>query len=85
MMLVNSFTGAEVRRISVPSTVTHFQFSPLYLLSGSLDGYLRAHDPRTGMKKSEGGAELSVKAHSSGIQGLQTSGNYVYTIGWTLR
>lgn len=51
----------------------------MMLVSGASDGYLRLHDPRTGMTKS--GADGSVKAHKSGIQGLQATGNFVFTIG----
>lgn len=50
------------------------------LLSGSSDGFLRIHDPRTGMIRS-GGAESLVRAHFSGIQGLQSTGNFAFTIG----
>jgi hypothetical protein len=50
------------------------------LLSGSSDGYLRVHDPRTGMGRT-GATENAVKAHSSSIEGIQTTGNFVFTIG----
>ncbi|EIN08045.1 hypothetical protein PUNSTDRAFT_70027 [Punctularia strigosozonata HHB-11173 SS5] len=85
LVMLNPFTGAEIRRISTSSAVTHLQFSHLHLLSGSRDGYLRAHDPRTGLRKAESGAELSVKAHAGSFQGLASSGNYIYTIGCTVR
>jgi len=48
------------------------------LLSGSADGYLRTHDPRTNSSRA---MENSVKAHPGSIQGLQTTGNLVFTVG----
>jgi len=77
-------TGSIVRQATTPSLVTHLQFSHSFLLSGSSDGYLRAHDPRTGMGRA-GGAESLVKAHYSSIQGLQTAGNFAFTIGLGVR
>ncbi|KAH9934990.1 uncharacterized protein B0H18DRAFT_979313 [Fomitopsis serialis] len=49
-----------------------------HLVSGSSDGFLRLHDPRNAMWH-EG--NNSVRAHTGGIQGLESSGNYIYTIG----
>jgi len=77
-------TGSVSREIQTPSLVTHLEFSHSLLLSGAADGYLRTHDPRTGIIHN-GGSESSVKAHYSGIQGLQTVGNFVFTIGLSLR
>lgn len=31
------------------------------------------------------GAEHSVRAHQGGIQGIESSGNWIYTIGWSSR
>jgi PAB-dependent poly(A)-specific ribonuclease subunit 2 len=76
-------TGSIVRQAPVPS-ITHLQFSHSFLLSGSSDGYLRVHDPRTGMTRASG-AESHVKAHFSGIQGLETAGNFAFTIGLGVR
>jgi hypothetical protein len=84
IVLLNSITGSVLRQASVPSTIRHLHFTHSYLLSGDSDGYLRCHDHRTGLRR-EGGAENTVKAHASEIQGLQSSGNHVYTIGWGLR
>ncbi|KAA1471282.1 PAB-dependent poly-A-specific ribonuclease subunit PAN2 [Dentipellis sp. KUC8613] len=84
LVLLNSITGTVVRQTPLLSLTTQLHFSHTYLLSGSSDGYVRCHDPRTGLRR-EGGAESSVKAHASEIQGLQSSGNYLYTIGWGLR
>lgn len=55
------------------------------LISGSMDGYIRTHDVRVGKKSSGDFSESSVKAHMKGIQGLETSGNLVFSIGWGVR
>jgi hypothetical protein len=83
LLLLNSMTGTVVRDVPTPSMLTHLQFSYSSLLSGSSDGFLRVHDPRTGLGKEEG--ESAVKAHVSGIQGLQAGGNFIYTIGFGMR
>ncbi|KAK7449653.1 poly(A)-specific ribonuclease [Stygiomarasmius scandens] len=84
LLLLNAMTGSVSREIQTPSLVTHLEFSHSLLLSGAADGYLRTHDPRTGIIHNSG-SESSVKAHYSGIQGLQTVGNFVFTIGLSLR
>ncbi|KII89238.1 hypothetical protein PLICRDRAFT_160474 [Plicaturopsis crispa FD-325 SS-3] len=83
LLLLNSLTGSVVRKAPTPSVISHLQFSHSCLLSGSSDGFLRAHDPRTAMRREEG--ESLVRAHHTAIQGLQTSGNFVYTTGWSMR
>ncbi|KAF5381095.1 hypothetical protein D9615_003865 [Tricholomella constricta] len=80
LLYINSVTGTTIRHISTPSMITHIQSSPSMLLSGSLDGYLRTHDTRASSSRA-GGAESLVKAHSSGFQGLETTGNFAFTIG----
>ena len=65
--------------------LNHLHLSHTMLLSGSADGYVRTHDPRNGGRRADGGAEGSVFAHAGGVQGLQSSGNYVYTIGLGFR
>ncbi|KAI0059101.1 PAB-dependent poly-A-specific ribonuclease subunit PAN2 [Artomyces pyxidatus] len=84
IVLLNSLTGSIVRQAPVPSLISQLHFTHTYLISGASDGFVRCHDPRTGMRR-DGSAENSVKAHASEIQGLQSSGNFVYTIGWGLR
>ncbi|KZP32520.1 PAB-dependent poly-A-specific ribonuclease subunit PAN2 [Athelia psychrophila] len=80
---VNGATGQVIRKTPTPSIVNHLQHTHSCLLSGSSDGILRVHDERTGTRREHG--ESSVIAHHSGIQGLQYSGNFVFTIGWGLR
>ncbi|KAJ7581374.1 ubiquitin carboxyl-terminal hydrolase-domain-containing protein [Mycena floridula] len=82
ILFLNAMTGTIVREIPTPSLVTHLEFSPSFLISGAADGIIRTHDPRTGAStRSEG----TVKAHVSGIQALQTTGNFVCTIGLSMR
>ncbi|KAI0247045.1 PAB-dependent poly-A-specific ribonuclease subunit PAN2, partial [Lactifluus subvellereus] len=84
IVLLSSITGSVIRQASVPSVIRQLHFTHSYLLSGGSDGCLRCHDHRTGLRR-EGSAENTVKAHASEVQGLLSSGNYVYTIGWGLR
>ncbi|KAJ3807230.1 ubiquitin carboxyl-terminal hydrolase-domain-containing protein [Lentinula aff. lateritia] len=84
LLLINAMTGNLLRQTTIPSIATHLEFSHNVLLSGSADGYLRTYDPRTGNIRN-GGSESVVKAHYGGIQGLQTTGNFVFTIGMSLR
>jgi PAB-dependent poly(A)-specific ribonuclease subunit 2 len=78
LLYLNSMTGSVVRQIAVSSLITQLHSSHTMLLSGSADGYLRTHDPRVSSSRA---VESSVKAHPSGISGLQTTGNLVFTIG----
>lgn len=84
LVLLNTGTGSVTRQAPVPSIIQQLHFTHTFLLSGDSDGYLRCHDHRTGLRR-ENGSESVVKAHASEMQGLQSSGNYVYTIGWGLR
>ncbi|KAK2467007.1 hypothetical protein APHAL10511_001265 [Amanita phalloides] len=79
LIFLNSMTGKSVREVVTPSLITQLQFSHATLVSGSSDGFLRLHDSRTGMSRSS--AEGSIKAHKSGIQGIQATGNFIFTIG----
>ncbi|GLB35065.1 putative catalytic subunit of the poly(A)-nuclease (PAN) deadenylation complex, one of two cytoplasmic mRNA deadenylases involved in mRNA turnover [Lyophyllum shimeji] len=80
LLYINSMTGTAIRQTTMPSVITHLQSSHSFLLSGASDGYLRTHDMRASSNR-PGGGESSVKAHSIGIQGLETTGNFVFTIG----
>ncbi|KAF9453246.1 hypothetical protein P691DRAFT_801586 [Macrolepiota fuliginosa MF-IS2] len=84
MLFLNSMTGNVVRQVPTSSVITHLQFSSSALISGSADGYLRLHDPRTGMARLSGEHKV-VKAHQCSIQGLQATGNYIFTIGHSER
>lgn len=84
LLLINAMTGNLSKQAKIPSIATHLEFSYNILLSGSADGYLCAYDPRTGISRN-GTSESMVKAHYGGIQGLQTVGNFVFTIGMSLR
>ncbi|KIY66064.1 hypothetical protein CYLTODRAFT_455741 [Cylindrobasidium torrendii FP15055 ss-10] len=80
LLLISPNTGTLVRQCTVPSLITHLEFSHTTLISAGADGFLRTHDPRTGTTRS-GSAENIVRAHPNGVQGLQVSGNYAFTIG----
>ena len=80
LAFISTMTGAVIRQVQQSSLLTHLELSHTFLVSGSSDGYVRIHDPRTGVGR-PGGAENIVKAHSRSILGLQTAGNYVFTIG----
>jgi len=80
LAFISTMTGAVIRQAQTSSLLTHLELSHSFLVSGSSDGYVRIHDPRTGMGRS-GGAENLVKAHARSVQGLQTAGSYIFTIG----
>jgi PAB-dependent poly(A)-specific ribonuclease subunit 2 len=80
MVFLNPATGTPIRKVSTTSVLTHLEHSHSMILSGSSDGFVRVHDLRTGMGRA-GGAENLVKAHARSIEGLQTSGSFVFTIG----
>lgn len=80
MVFLSPATGALVRQVSTTSVLTQLEHSHSMLLSGSSDGFVRVHDLRTGMGRA-GGAENLVKAHARSVEGLKTSGNFVFTIG----
>jgi hypothetical protein len=86
IVFVNALTGIEARRIATTSMITHLLFSHSTLVSGAFDGCVRLHDPRTGLRKdSKGGSNATIKAHNGSIQGIQSAGNYLYTIGYGVR
>ncbi|TFL07786.1 ubiquitin carboxyl-terminal hydrolase-domain-containing protein [Pterulicium gracile] len=84
LMFIDSMTGVYVRRVNTPSMINHLSFSHSLLVSGSLDGYVRVHDSRTGMKSDRNSSALG-RAHQGSIHGLQCSGNYVFTVGFGIR
>lgn len=83
IVLLNAITGSVLRQAPVSSLVTHLQFSHSTLLCASADGYVRAHDPRTALRRENG--DNAVLAHASGLQDLQATGNFFFTIGWSSR
>lgn len=80
---LSSTTGQVIRTSPTISVVNHLQYTHLCLLAGCSDGTLRLMDDRNSARR-EGG-ESSVQAHHSSIEGMQYSGNFVYTIGWGVR
>ncbi|KAH9857626.1 ubiquitin carboxyl-terminal hydrolase-domain-containing protein [Lenzites betulinus] len=85
LILLNTQTGTAVRRTPAPSILTHLHYtaSVSYFVSGDADGWIRLHDPRDLTSRSF--SSSSVKAHISGIQGIETSSTLLYTIGLGMR
>lgn len=83
LMLVNSSTGSIVRHSPSISVATHILSSHSQLVVGFSDGWIRTYDGRSSRFGEH--SEASVKAHLKGIQGLEVSGNYAFTIGYGLR
>ncbi|EMD34423.1 hypothetical protein CERSUDRAFT_117294 [Gelatoporia subvermispora B] len=83
LLIINAITGSVTRRDRVSSLLTHLHYDTTHgvLLVGSGDGELSYSDHRSRFTQ----LVKPVKAHTSGIQGLQASGNYVYTIGLSSR
>ncbi|EJF62633.1 hypothetical protein DICSQDRAFT_154466 [Dichomitus squalens LYAD-421 SS1] len=85
LILLNTQTGSVLRRSPSSSILTHLHFtaSQTYFVSGDADGWIRLHDPRDATIRSYGSSP--VKAHLSGIQGIETTSTLLYTIGLGLR
>lgn len=83
IVLLSAMTGTVLRQAPVPSHVTHLHFSHSTLLCASADGYVRTHDPRTAARREN--TDSAVLAHASGVQDLQATGNFFFTIGWSSR
>ncbi|KAG9034379.1 poly(A)-specific ribonuclease [Tulasnella sp. JGI-2019a] len=84
-IMLNTATGAEIRKVAAPPMVNHLRASHSLLVSAAADGYIRTHDFRTSNKRDSGAAQSSAFAHSGGIQGLEISGNQIFTCGWGFR
>lgn len=80
LVAINSQTGDLVRKSPAVSIYTHLVNGQNVLLSGASDGYIRSHDPRTSSTTVN-----AIQAHGSGIQGLLTSGSFIFTIGLGMR
>lgn len=61
------------------SNLLYYRRTPRFVASGSADGVVRFHDPRSAMK-----TEQSFSAHLGGLTGLDTSGWNVMTTGYTV-
>ena len=81
---LNELSGDVIRRTTVSGIINQLHFSHSLLLAGSSDGYIRSYDIRNPSRGTDPAAN-SVYAHAGGVQGLQSSGNYVYSIGWGYR
>lgn len=84
LIYLNELTGDVISRTGVFGVINQLHFSHSLLLAGFSDGYIRSYDIRNPSKSTDS-VENSVYAHAGGVQGLQNSGNYVYSIGWGYR
>ncbi|TCD70609.1 poly(A)-specific ribonuclease [Steccherinum ochraceum] len=80
LLAINSQTGDVVRKTSAMSIYSHLVHTHSLLVSGSSDGSVRTHDTRSGNTILH-----TTTAHLSGVQGLQASGNFIFTIGAGIR
>lgn len=81
LTVLNASTGDVIRQVPSSARVTRLQSSHDFVLSGSADGYIRTHDIRTSMRRTEN----QVKAHQGVVQGLECNGNWIYSIGLGIR
>ncbi|KAL7004824.1 poly(A)-specific ribonuclease [Cystobasidiomycetes sp. EMM_F5] len=77
IVCINAATGTTIRKVPVTSPVSFVRRSKL-ICCGHADGEVVLHDPRSLA------SEHSFKAHASGLSGLETDGNLVYTYGYSL-
>ncbi|KAH8102953.1 PAB-dependent poly-A-specific ribonuclease subunit PAN2 [Cristinia sonorae] len=80
LLAINSQTGDVLRKNTAMSIYNHLVHAHTLLVSGSSDGVIRTHDMRTSQD-----VVHTTTAHTSGVQGLQASGNFIFTIGAGLR
>lgn len=81
LTVLNATTGDIIRQVTSSARVTRLESSSDCVLSGSADGYVRTHDIRASLRRTES----QVKAHQGVVQGLECNGNWVYTIGLGIR
>ncbi|SCZ99141.1 BZ3500_MvSof-1268-A1-R1_Chr3-1g05835 [Microbotryum saponariae] len=80
MFVVNLNRGSVVRRQATPSPFVHLRRST-HLVASTTTGSLVLLDART----SELSTTETVLAHTGGISQLEVEGNYILTIGYTMR
>ncbi|KAG6814297.1 hypothetical protein H0H92_013422 [Tricholoma furcatifolium] len=77
LLYINSITGVTLRQTTTPSVINHLQASHTLLLSGSSDGYLRTHDPRSNSSRSAETHVLPKRASTISIASNQGLVNIV--------
>ncbi|CCA66899.1 related to PAN2-component of Pab1p-stimulated poly(A) ribonuclease [Serendipita indica DSM 11827] len=82
LLVINPTNGVVSRQIQCPTQVVCLHVSPSHVLSGSSDGLLRTHDLRAPTKRNST-SEHIVKAHQGSVQAIESSGNWIYSIGWS--
>ncbi|THH31551.1 hypothetical protein EUX98_g2646 [Antrodiella citrinella] len=80
LLAINSQTGDVVRKVSAMSIYSHLVHTHSFLVSASSDGSIRTHDVRSNQDVLH-----TATAHTSGIQAMQASGNFIFTIGAGIR
>ncbi|SCV74095.1 BQ2448_6527 [Microbotryum intermedium] len=80
LFVVNLNRGSVVRRQATPSPFVHLRRST-HLVASSTTGSLVLLDART----SELSTTETVLAHTGGISQLEVEGNYIVTVGYTMR
>ncbi|CAG8768565.1 12220_t:CDS:2, partial [Acaulospora colombiana] len=83
-LALNTSTGKIIRQVPCPPQVVVLHASHSLILSGSSDGFIRTHDFRTSMKRNSG-SENMIRAHQGSVRAINSSGNWIYTIGWNIR
>ncbi|PVG02168.1 hypothetical protein CPB86DRAFT_811668 [Serendipita vermifera] len=83
-LALNTSTGKIIRQVPCPPQVVVLHASHSLILSGSSDGFIRTHDFRTSTKRNSG-AENMIRAHQGSVRAINSSGNWIYTIGWNIR
>jgi PAB-dependent poly(A)-specific ribonuclease subunit 2 len=79
MISLNAGTGSIIRKVSSEAQLTHIRKSTRYICAGGPDGHIQLRDPRSL------NLEHRLHAHPGGVIDMQSEGNHLYSIGWTLR
>ncbi|CED82537.1 pab-dependent poly-specific ribonuclease subunit pan2 [Phaffia rhodozyma] len=77
-LIVNTHTGSLIRTVDCPN-LRFVRRAARLVATGSTDGLVRFHDPRS-MK-----VEQSISAHLGGLTGLEAVGWNVMTLGYTVK
>ncbi|KAM0788388.1 hypothetical protein ACM66B_001526 [Microbotryomycetes sp. NB124-2] len=80
LYLINTARGSLVKKQSLSVSLTHLRRST-HLVGATTMGSIALIDTRSPSVK----AQESVLAHTGGITQLETEGNYIVTVGFTLR
>ncbi|WFC99358.1 poly(A)-specific ribonuclease [Malassezia yamatoensis] len=79
LLAIHKNNGKVLRQVAAEAPITHLLKSGRYVCCGTAQGNIQLRDPRTLA------IEHQIVAHHGGLIDLQTDGNSIYSIGWTLR